>query len=743
MLSNLGENRENFGDSLKAIATVRNSLLTIVGLLVLVVIFYGVVAALNAHYVEQESELQVAIGETVDVLTNAQLALAVERGVTGTALGFETIPDTRFSAMIAKERDSFDAAYTALLENLATLPEFDSKSEQIAAMQKANNAYLALRRTVDSSLLISAELREARLDRAVSSTMTDLIERLRDVRLAVTHSFAPQNPAIEANGQLKYLLWRMQEYASRDWATIGESMATEVPLSSLRLQIVSNYAGHVEAAWQDVKNLIESGLVSPELRPMLDDVRQTFFDDFGYDRDEVYAAAELGETNPFTAIEWIVKATDALAPVQALAERASALSSALAYENDRAAGVQFWKDVILLIFTLAVGVLSFWLVIQRIVGPMVELSRVMTKLSEGDLDVQVSSTDRSDEIGQMANSVQVFKDNAIEKIRLETAQQEAEERQRRDKEQAEAEAREREARQRQHDQEREQQQREQRRAEMLELADRFEASIMQVVDGLGTAAREMETAAQGLTDTAEETTSRAAVVSTTSDHATNSLQMVASAAEELSASVREISSQTNQSSTAAKDAVFRTERASGDISELVEAARRIGDVVNLINDIAEQTNLLALNATIEAARAGEAGKGFAVVASEVKSLANQTARATSEISGQISGMQGATGKTVEAIEAIRAIIAEIDSTAVSIASAVEEQDASTQEIARNVSEVSAGAQDITRDMAALNEGAATTGAAASQVLGSAQSLARESDELRQQVEEFLATIRAA
>lgn len=743
MLSNLGENREKFGDSLKAIATVRNSLLTIVGLLVLVVVFYGVVAALNAHYVEQESELQVAIGETVDVLTNAQIALAVERGVTGTALGFETIPDTRFSAMIAKERDSFNAAYTALLENLATLPEFDSKSEQIAAMQKANDAYLALRRTVDSSLLISAEFREARLDRAVSSTMTDLIERLRDVRLAVTHSFAPQNPAIEANGQLKYLLWRMQEYASRDWATIGESMATEEPLSSLRLQIVSNYAGHVEAAWQDVKNLIESGLVSPELRPMLDDVRQTFFDDFGYDRDEVYAAAELGEPNPFTAIEWIVKATDALAPVQALAERASALSSALAYENDRAAGVQFWKDVILLIFTLAVGVLSFWLVIQRIVGPMVELSRGMTKLSEGDLDVQVSSTDRSDEIGQMANSVQVFKDNAIEKIRLETAQQEAEERQRRDKEQAEAEAREREARQRQHDQEREQQQREQRRAEMLELADRFEASIMQVVDGLGTAAREMETAAQGLTDTAEETTSRAAVVSTTSDHATNSLQMVASAAEELSASVREISSQTNQSSTAAKDAVFRTERASGDIGELVEAARRIGDVVNLINDIAEQTNLLALNATIEAARAGEAGKGFAVVASEVKSLANQTARATSEISGQISGMQGATGKTVEAIEAIRAIIAEIDSTAVSIASAVEEQDASTQEIARNVSEVSAGAQDITRDMAALNEGAATTGAAASQVLGSAQSLARESDELRQQVEEFLATIRAA
>jgi methyl-accepting chemotaxis protein len=253
----------------------------------------------------------------------------------------------------------------------------------------------------------------------------------------------------------------------------------------------------------------------------------------------------------------------------------------------------------------------------------------------------------------------------------------------------------------------------------------------------------MEGAALGLTETAEDNAGRAKVVSTTADHATNSLQMVASAAEQLSASVREIASQTNQSSTSARDAVQRTERASGDIRELVDAAQRIGDVVNLINDIADQTNLLALNATIEAARAGEAGKGFAVVASEVKSLATQTAKATNDISEQISGMQDATKKTVDAIEAIRLIISEIDTTAVSIASAVEEQDASTQEIARNVAEVSAGAQDISRDMASLNEGAASNGAAANQVLGSAKSLSRESGELRSQVERFLESIRAS
>lgn len=723
--------------------TIRNSLLAIVGLLVAVVVFYGALAALDAQKSKREASLQVTISDGIDSMTQANLALAVERGVSVTALGFEDVPDPKFAEMIRAERERFDRSWTEIEAIMGKLPDFTRKADLLAAAREAASAYLALRGQMDDALGKPSSDRPDRIDRNINSATTALIEALNALRLGISYALPAADPVIKANQQLKYMLWRMQEYASRDWAAIGEVMASGRPLTSLKLQVVSNYTGHVESAWEDVKTLVASPLIASELESLLEDVRSVYFDDFSLVRDEVYSAAELEEPYPYTALEWIDNATEALKPVTTLATRAGEIAAAEARNGESAASARFWREMFLLIFTLAVGGLSFWLVVRRIVAPIHALTQTMKKLSEGDLEVEVLGADRHDEIGEMASSVQVFKDNAIEKIRLEKAQQEAEERQRAEREEAERLEREREEERRRREEALEEERRQKRRDEMLALADSFEASVMQVVDGLSAAAAEMERAAQGLTETAEDTTGRAAVVAKTADHATNSLQMVASAAEELSASVREIATQTNQSSNSAKDAVQRTERASNDIRELVEAARRIGDVVNLINDIAEQTNLLALNATIEAARAGEAGKGFAVVASEVKSLANQTAKATNDISEQIAGMQGATSKAVSAIEAIQSIISEIDSTAVSIASAVEEQDASTQEIARNVAEVSAGAQDISRDMATLNEGAASTGAAASQVLGSARSLARQSAALRAEVEQFVGTIRAA
>ena len=162
------------------------------------------------------------------------------------------------------------------------------------------------------------------------------------------------------------------------------------------------------------------------------------------------------------------------------------------------------------------------------------------------------------------------------------------------------------------------------------------------------------------------------------------------ATEELSASVDEIGKRVRESNRIAEAAVLQAEQTDGRIGKLSRAAQQIGDVVKLITAIAEQTNLLALNATIEAARAGEAGRGFAVVASEVKSLASQTARATDEISSHISGMQGATQESVAAIKEIGGTIGQISEIASSIATAVEQQGSATQEIARSVQSVAQG-----------------------------------------------------
>ena len=346
--------------------------------------------------------------------------------------------------------------------------------------------------------------------------------------------------------------------------------------------------------------------------------------------------------------------------------------------------------------------------------PIVNMTSAMEKLASGDLKTQVPAIGRGDEIGQMADTVQVFKDNAIEVDRL---KQESEEQERHAAEE--------------------------RRKSMNELADSFEASVKGVVQTVSSAAEELQATAQQMSSTADQTKSQSGAAAHASQDATSNVQTVASAAEELSSSISEISRQISESNKIAMKAVDDADATNQSVQGLAQAAQKIGDVVSLIQDIAEQTNLLALNATIEAARAGEAGKGFAVVASEVKSLANQTAKATEEIAAQVSEMQGATGGTVKSIEEITGVIRQISENASAIASAVEEQNASTSEISRNVQQAAGGTQEVNTNIDGVTRAAEETGAAASEVLQSAGGLAQQADLLQGEVEKFVSGMRAA
>jgi len=243
--------------------------------------------------------------------------------------------------------------------------------------------------------------------------------------------------------------------------------------------------------------------------------------------------------------------------------------------------------------------------------------------------------------------------------------------------------------------------------------------------------------------TAERTSEQASAVATASDQAAANVKVVAATSEELSASIAEIGRQVTQSAEISHAAVEEANATNQTVQGLAGAAAKIGEVVNLINDIAGQTNLLALNATIEAARAGEAGKGFAVVAQEVKNLANQTARATEEIATQIAAVQGETDGAVDAIEKIRSIIGEVNDIAMTISSAVEEQGVSTQEIARNVQQAAQGTQDVNLNIESVSKVADETGAAAGQVLSASQDLSRQAEHLRGEVERFIQELRTA
>ena len=282
---------------------------------------------------------------------------------------------------------------------------------------------------------------------------------------------------------------------------------------------------------------------------------------------------------------------------------------------------------------------------------------------------------------------------------------------------------------------------EQRRAERLRMAEQFETSVGSVVETVSAAAGEMQTTAQAVSATADQTSQQATTVAAAAEEASTNVQTVASAAEELTSSISEISRQVSQSTTIAGAAVAEVEGANEKVQGLAEAANKIGEVVALITDIADQTNLLALNATIEAARAGEAGKGFAVVASEVKNLANQTAKATEEISNQIGGIQGATEEAVSAIGSIGGIINQINEITSTIAAAVEEQGAATQEIARNVEQAAQGTADVSSNITQVTQAAGETGNSATQILDAAGEMSRQSDTLGAEVQKFLQIIR--
>lgn len=355
-----------------------------------------------------------------------------------------------------------------------------------------------------------------------------------------------------------------------------------------------------------------------------------------------------------------------------------------------------------------------FVIARSITRPLSSVTKTMTVLATGDYSAVVLGRDRKDEIGEIATAVQVFKDSLIDAERLR-------------KERAEAEGAE--------------QQR--RRVEMNELAQRFESEVGKIVDAVSSASEELETAAHTLSKTADSTKELASVVSQASEESATNVGSVAASSEELATSVTEISRRVQESATISATAVAQTQRTNDQVNALSKAATRIGDVVELINTIAGQTNLLALNATIEAARAGEAGRGFAVVATEVKALAEQTAKATGEISQQIGSIQSTTRDSVVAIQEISTTIARISEIATAIATAVEEQQAVTQEVSRNIHLAAQGTQDVTTNISDVQRGANETGSASSQVLGSARALSQQSTRLKSELGKFLESVRAA
>ncbi|WP_315706861.1 MULTISPECIES: methyl-accepting chemotaxis protein [unclassified Bradyrhizobium] len=373
----------------------------------------------------------------------------------------------------------------------------------------------------------------------------------------------------------------------------------------------------------------------------------------------------------------------------------------------------FWLVLMIIGAAMIAGIAVGISLVRSVSQGIASIITPMQALGAGDLSAEVPHRGETTEIGAMADTLQVFKEALIAKKAADEAAA--------------------------HDTEA----KIERGRRVDNITRQFEATIGDIVNTVSSASTELEHSAASLSSTANRSQQISTMVAAASEEASTNVQSVASATEELSSSITEISRQVQDSARMALEAVEQARMTNDRVGELTKAAARIGDVVELINTIAGQTNLLALNATIEAARAGEAGKGFAVVATEVKALAEQTARATDEIGQQVSGIQAATQESVGAIKAISGTIEKLSEISSAIAAAVEEQGAATQEISRNVQQAAQGTELVSSNVVDVQRGATETGSASSQVLGAAKSLAQDSDRLKREVAQFLQSVRAA
>ncbi|MBK5912572.1 hypothetical protein CCR85_13865 [Rhodothalassium salexigens] len=423
--------------------------------------------------------------------------------------------------------------------------------------------------------------------------------------------------------------------------------------------------------------------------------------------------------------------------VAAYVRLVDATSEAVAADAEAEARSALATLVAVALIGLIGGMVAARLVTERgIVAPFRRALACLRQLASGDVAVTIYGVGRGDELGDMAAAMEAFKEGAIERRQMraeavEAAEREAE-KQRREAEQLEAEAR---AKQ-------ERAQREAAKAEALRGAVAvFEEDIRSVLDALASSASELDATAHQMAATAEETTAQATTVASASDQTSQSMQIVAASTDELDSSIAEVTDQVSQTAAMADSAHAEAETAIGSIEDLRAVSESIGAIVETISDIAEQTNLLALNATIEAARAGEAGKGFAVVASEVKSLASQTGKATADVRDQIVRVQAAVEKSIPVIRGLSSTIADLSEVSNAVSAATQQQAGATSEISRNVADVARGTQEIAETIDGLKDASQSAAAASTQVLSAAQTVGERGEILKARVEHFLGGIR--